>query len=209
MWTDRSVLLVLGLLSASTACRQPALAPAGINVVSDRSDYSPTAQLAVALEPLTSRGDTIEVVVDSGSLSVLGDRIGGGGAMYNVHLAALIVTRAKAPRGKGLPSPWIAVAESDSQLVLPSIGRGERRAIEPMTFLVLRPVAVHPRDAWVVFRITGVVIPTIARMVGAQPSPSIPGARRFRVYACADWNLEGRIDRKRAQVMKASYLKAC
>ena len=209
MWIDRSVVRWLGLSCTIVACAKPTFAPSGVNVTSDRSDYSPTAQLAVAVGPLNAHGDTVEIVVDSGSLAVPGEGGGDAGAMYNVHVAALVVTRATAPKGNALPRPWLALAESDSQLVLASIARGERRAIGPLRLRVVRPASVDPRDAWVVFRITGIVIPKIARMEGQRLGPTMPGAQGFRVYACADWNLSGRIDRRRAKVMQTSYLKAC
>ncbi len=202
-------LVLLGVAGALAACAKPSLAPSGINIASDRSDYSPTAQLAVALGPLNAFGDTVEIVVDSGSLSVPGESAGGVGGMFNVHLSALVVTRATAPKGAVLPSPWLALAESDSQLVLSSIARGERRALAPLRFRLLRPTNVTPRDAWIVFRITGIVIPRTARTEGVRLGPTMPGAHRFRVYACADWSLSGRVDRKRARVMRTSYLTAC
>ena len=202
-------LALLGFACALAACTKPALAPSGINIASDRSDYSPTAQLAVALGPLNAFGDSVEVVVDSGSLLVPGEATGGVGGMYNVHVSALVVTRATAPKGTASPNPWIALAESDSQLVLTSIARGERRTLAPMRFRLVRPATVAPRDAWIVFRITGIVIPRAARTEGVRPGPTTAGAQRFRVYACADWNLAGRIDRKRSQAMRTSYLTAC
>ena len=209
MRSNRRAVCCFGLAGAMAACTKPALAPAGINVTSEHSDYSPSAQLAVALGPLTAHADTVEIVVDSGSLAVPGEGGGDAGAMYNVHVAALVVTRATAPKGNALPRPWLALAESDSQLVLTSIARGERRPIGPLRLRVVRPANVDPGDAWVVFRITGVVIPRLARMEGQRPGPTLPDAQRFRVYACADWNLSGRIDRTRAKVMTTSYLKAC
>jgi len=63
----------LSLVYLLSACARPAFAPLGVNVVSDHSDDSPTAQLAIALGPLRAQGDTVEIVVDSGSLAVPGE----------------------------------------------------------------------------------------------------------------------------------------
>ncbi len=197
------------LLFTATACTRPAFAPAGINVSSDRSDYAPTARLAVALGSLNRSGDTIDIVIDSGNLAVPGDAVGGdGGNMFNVYLTALVVTPIQRRKNEALPNPWEAVAQSDSQLVIASVPRGERRALGPMRLRVPRPHGVAPADAWVVFRLTGSVIPHTAKVVG-QASSSPPRTVRFRVYACADWNLNTRVDRKRSKVMNASYLQAC
>jgi hypothetical protein len=200
---------VLGLLYGCTACARPSFAPPGINISSERSDYAPTARLAVALAPLHMNGDTVEIVIDSGSVAVPGDVSGGeGGTMFSVYLTALLVTPVQGRTHEASTNPWEAVAQSDSQLVVASIPRGERRALGTLRFRVPRPRDLDPARAWVVFRLTGNVIPHTARMVG-QPSISPLRTRRFRVYACADWNLTARIDRKRSKVMNASYLKAC
>ena len=210
MSLTRSVVIRLVLGWGLAACTRSAYAPAGINITSHRSDYSPTAQLAVALRPLGVQGDTAHTVIDSGSLVVPGETAGGdGGGMYNVYISALLVTRAPKPKGKSLPSPWNAMAESDSQFAFTAVPRGERRAIPAMRFRVERPANLDPSKAWVVFRISGIVIPGVVRRVGQPAGIATPGALRFRVYACADWNLSGRIDRKRAKVMRTSYLKAC
>lgn len=201
-------LALLGLACEFAACTRPALAPSGINVVSDRSDYSPTSQLAVAIGLLNAIGYTVDVVVDSGSLSVPGEAAEGVDGMNDVYVGALVVMRATAPKGTVLPSPWLALAESDSQLVLSSIARGERRALASMRFRAVRPTTIAVRDAWVVFRTTGIVIPRAAQTAGRRLGNTMADARRFRVYACADWNLTGRVDRKRAQVIRTSSLTA-
>lgn len=199
----------LALLLGVAACTRPAFAPSGMNISSERSDYAPTARLAVALGPLNMSGETIEIVIDSGSLAVPGDAASGsGGDMFNVYLTALVVTPVERRKNEALPNPWVAVAQSDSQLVVSSIPRGERRVIGPLRLRVPRPGGVAPEDAWVVFRLTGNVIPHEAKVVG-QTASTLPRTRRFRVYACADWNLNARVARKRAKVMKASYLTAC
>ena len=199
----------LTLIFGAAACVRPAFAPSGMNISSDRSDYAPTARLAVALGPLSISGNAIEIVIDSGSLAVPGDAASAsGGDMFNVHLTALVVTAVERHENEALPNPWRVVAQSDSELVLASIHRGERRGIGPLRLVVPRPRDVAPKNTWVVFRLTGNVIPHEAKVVG-QASSGLPRMRRFRVYACADWNLNARVDRRRAKVMNASYLKAC
>lgn len=209
MCTKRVVACAIVSLCGLAACTRPAFAPSGINISSERSDYAPTARLAIALAPLSMNGDSVDIVIDSGSLAVPGDAAGGeGGHMFNVYLAALVVTPVQRRKNESLPNPWEAVAQSDSQLVVASIPRGERRAIGARRFRVARPQGLDPAKAWVVFRLTGSVIPRTAKVIG-QPTSSPPQARRFRVYACADWNLTAQIDRKRAKVMNVSYLTAC
>ena len=209
MCSRRAAACAIVLFCGSTACVRPAFAPSGMNISSERSDYSPTARLAVALAPLRLGGDTVDIVIDSGSLVVPGDAAGGeGGHMFNVYLTALVVTPVQRRKNETLPNPWKVVSQSDSQLVVSSIPRGERRAIGTTRLRVPRPESLNPAEAWVVFRLTGNVIPRIAKVIG-QPTSSLPQTRRFRVYACANWNLTTRIDRKRAKVMNAWYLKAC
>lgn len=197
------------LLCGVTACTRPAFAPSGMNISSDRSDYTPTARLAVALASLSMSRETIDIVIDSGSLAVPGDVAGGeGGNLVNVYLTALVVAPVQRRKNEALPNPWEAVAESDSQLVVSNIPRGERRAIGAVHLRVRRPQGLDPAEAWLVFRLTGDVIPHVAKVVG-QSTRRPPQTEQFRVYACADWNLTTRIDRRRAKVMNASYLKAC
>lgn len=159
------------LLFAATACTRPAFAPRGINVSSDRSDYAPTARLAVALGSLNMSGEPIDIVMDSGSLAVPGDAIGGGGGdLFNVYLTALVVT--------------------------PIQRRKNAALLSPMRLRVPRPHGVTPADARVVSRLTGSVIRARRRWLD-------------RHHACADWNLNVRVDRKRSRVMNACYLQAC
>ena len=108
-----------------------------------------------------------------------------------------------------MPNPWHAEAQSDSLSVLDGLRRGERRALGKMQFRLLRPANFDPGKTWLAFRITGIAVPQVARTEGQQAEVKAPRAQKFRVYACADWNLEGRVDRDRARKMRGSYLAAC
>lgn len=201
---------LLLLACAAAACAQPARVPHGVNVSSERSEYSPTARLAVALAPLRLATDTIDIVIDSGSLAVPGESFGDTAVvMRNFYLTALLVTTGAGREETELPRPWHAEAQSDSLPVVDGLRHGERRAIGPMRFRIPRPANFDPGRAWLVFRLTGIVIPRVARMEGQQGEVRVPRGPRFRVYACADWNLAGQVDRDRARRMRESYLAAC
>ena len=182
-----------------------------MNVSSDRSEYSPTARLAIALAPLRLDVDTIDIVIDSGSITVPGELVGDTvAAMRNFYLTALLVVPRRAGRdGVALPSPWHAEAESDSLFVVEGLRFGERRALGTVRLRIPRPTNLDPSRTWLVFRITGLVTSKVARMEGQRDEAPAPRPQRFRVYACADWNLAGRIDRDRARQMRVSYLSAC
>lgn len=203
--------VTLLLICALTACVRPAAVSSGVNISSDGSDYSPTARLAVALAPLGLAGDTIDVVIDSGSLSVPGVPLGDTAvSLRSFHLTALIVGPGSAGGDVGgLPRPWHALAQSDSIRVLDGLRRGEHRAIGKVHLRIPRPVAFDPKKTWLVFRITGIAVPHIARSVGQQADIALAREMRFRVYACADWSLAGRVDRTRSRQMRVSYLAAC
>lgn len=196
---------------ALTACVRPAAISTGVNVSSVSSDYSPTARLAVALAPLGLAGDTIDVVIDSGSLSVPGVPLGDTAVtMRSFHLTAIIAGPGGAGGDSGgLPRPWHALAQSDSLRVLDGLRRGEHRAIGTVRLRIPRPIGFDPKKTWLVFRITGIAVPRIARSEGRQADVAPAREMRFRVYACADWNLVGRVDRTRARQMRVSYLAAC
>jgi hypothetical protein len=203
--------VTLLLVCALTACVRPAAVSPGVNISSDGSDYSPTARLAVALAPLGLAGDTIDVVIDSGSLSVPGVPLGDTAVtMRSFHLTALVVGPGRADGdADGLPRPWHALAQSDSIRVLDGLRRGEQRAIGKVHLRIPRPVAFDPKKTWLVFRITGIAVPRIALREG-QPADVVSAREmRFRVYACADWSLAGRVDRSRSRQMRVSYLAAC
>ncbi len=205
----KSAVTVL-FVCALTACVRPAIST-GVNISSDGSDYSPTARLAVALVPLSLAGDTIDVVIDSGSLSVPGVAFGDTAVtMRNFYLTALVVGPGSAEADSGgLPRPWHALAQSDSLEVLDGLRRGEHRAIRPVRLRIPRPAAFDPKKTWLVFRITGIAVPRIALREGRQVDVAPAREMRFRTYACADWSLAGRVDRTRSRKMRVSYLMVC
>jgi hypothetical protein len=90
-------------------CAHVRPAPSGYNVSSERSDYSPTVRLAVALPLLspTSNTDGITVVIDSGVLSAPGARTADTRpVMRNLYLTALLATAARSgERGVGPTEP--------------------------------------------------------------------------------------------------------
>ena len=210
---EPTALRVVALLLACelAACVRPASVPVGVNISSDRSDYSPTARLAVALAPLHLTTETLDIVVDSGSLSVPGEVLGDTtAAMRNIYLTALLVARPNGGTEKAaLSAPWRVVAQSDSAMVLDGLRRGERRALGSVRFRLAPPAGLDPGKTWLVFRITGIVVARIAQMEGGPVDVRPPREQRFRVYACADWNLAGRVDRERERQMRVSYLAAC
>ena len=194
-----------------TACVRPASVPSGVNITSERSDYSPTARLAVALAPLRLAGDSLDIVIDSGSLSVPGEGLGDTTAiMRNFHLTALFVVSRRTGREQSeLHNPWRTVAHSDSLLVLDGLRQGERRPFGTMRLRIPRPVDFNPGKTWLVFRITGLVVQRGAYTVGQPAEVNAPRFHKFRVFACAEWNLAGRVDRDRARRVRVSYLAAC
>lgn len=211
MRVRRSLVLALAVATTSAGCVKPALAPLGVNVSSEQSDYSPTARLAVALAPLRLTADSIDIVIDSGRITLPGQPVGDTApAMRDFYLTAMLVVP-HAPTGDepGLPHPWLAVAESDSVPVADAMRFGERRPLGRIHLRMPRPPGLDPGNSWLVFRMTGFAVPVMARVPGDVMGRRAPRAARFRVYACADWNLGGRVDRARARRQQVSYLAVC
>jgi hypothetical protein len=198
---------------ALAGCRHLHPAASGYNVSSERSNYSPTLRLAVALPllPHTANVDSLTVVIDSGVVSAPGPRTADTVAiMRNLYMTALLATAThSAGHAKGLVEPWLAVAESDSVPIADALRLGDRRVVRNIRLRIAYPVAVDPARTWLVFRITGAAMTKEVHL----PDGRVVAPKRVtggvRVFACADWSLAGYVDRRRTTALARAYSAVC
>lgn len=198
---------------AAGACAHPRLAGAGFNVSSERSDYSPTVRLAVALpvvQPTAGR-DSITVLIDSAMVLAPGATSADTTpVMSNLYITALLATRAPAAaEGGGPPEPWRALAASDSILLADALYLGEPRAVGHVRLSLAAPAALDPTRTWLVFRISGTAMTNAVRLADGSIIARRPVPGGVRVYACADWTLAGYVDKRRAKALARAYTSAC
>lgn len=185
----------------------------GFNVSSERSDYSPTVRLAIAL-PLSiadTAGDSLTIVVDSAIVTAPGTPSSDTTpVMHDLYIAALLATRGQNPSQTGqLPTPWVALAASDSVQLVDALHLGAPTRVGPLRLRVMRPRPLDPARTWLVFRITGTAISNAVRLANGEIIPTRARPGGVRVFACADWTLAGYLDRARARSLARAYNAAC
>jgi hypothetical protein len=185
----------------------------GFNVSSERSDYSPAVRLAVALPfaVADTAGDSLTIVIDSAVVTAPGaPSPDTTPVMRNLYIDALLATRGQNGGETGqLPTPWVALATSDSVPLLGALHLGVPTRAGPLRLRVLRPRALDATRTWLVFRITGTAISNVVRLANGDIIPTTGRPRGVRVFACADWNLAGYVDRARAKSLARAYNAAC
>ena len=196
------------LLCACAAAR--ARTVPGWNISSESSDYSPTARLAVSMRALLSRPDSILVVIDSGSISAPGLQPPAAPAdMSNLYMTALLTEPTRAPIRDPRTPPWSAIVESDSVYIADSLRLGQTRRLPRMRFALPRPANLDLKRALLVFRITGKASTQDVHLANGTVIPARLNAGNVRVYACADWTLDGFVDMERARGLAQAYSAAC
>jgi hypothetical protein len=192
---------------ALPACARRARVSPGLNISSEHSDYSPALRLAVSLPPLLSQPDSIVVLIDSGIVTAAGIQPPKVPAeLNNLYITALLTARAIGPIRDARTPPWTASAESDSILIADSLRLGESRTLPSMRFVMRRPPRLDPSHTTLVFRITGIALDE-QRDPGKRGS--IIHGGRVRVYACADWTLDGFVDQQQRNALAEAYNAAC
>ena len=182
----------------------------GFNISSESSDYSPTARLAISLQALLSRADTVVVVVDSGSISAPGIQPPTAPAdMSNLYITAVLTTPTRGVIRAPNTAPWTAIVESDSIRIADSLRLGETRRLPAMRFAVPRSATVDPKHMLLVFRITGIASTQDIHLADGRVIPAKVNAGKIRVFACADWTLDGFVDKQRSQGLAKAYSAAC
>lgn len=207
----RFPLAIIGFVSA-LGCTHLRAAPHGYNVSSERSDYTPSLRLAVAVPTVDSAGGHISltIAIDSGMITAVGGESSDTvAAMRDLYLTALLVTAAPKESGSGPPSPWHPVAESDSILVIDALKLGEARRLPPVRLHVATSTPLDPGRVWLVFRISAGAMTTEIRMADGQVVPARRVSGAVRVFACSDWTLAGYVDRRRAKALARAYNAAC
>lgn len=204
-------LAIVGLLPLF-ACAHLRRAPAGYNVSSERSDYTPAVRLAVAVPTLDTAGGrtSLTIAVDSGIITAAGgesrDTVA---AMRGLYLTALLVTPTTRQQDAGPPSPWQAIAQSDSVLIVDALRLGVPQQLPRVQLSIATATPLEPGRTWLVFRITGGVMTQEIKMPDGQVIPARRVSGGVRVYACSDWTLAGYVDRKRAKALATAYNAAC
>lgn len=179
---------------------------------SERSDYTPAVRLAVAVPTLDTVGGrtSLTVAIDSGIITAVGgespDTVA---AMRELYLTALLVTPTTRQPDAGPPSPWQAIAQSDSVLIVDALRLGVPQRLPRVQLNVATSAPVEPSRTWLVFRITGGAMTQEIRMPDGQVVPARRVSGGVRVYACAEWTLAGYVDRKRAKALATAYNAAC
>ena len=182
----------------------------GPNVSSESSDYSPTIQLTVSLTPLLSRPDSIVVLIDSGTVKAPGVQPPKTpAAMSNLYLTAFLATPTRSPVRDASTPPWAAVAESDSVHIADSLRLGETQRLPALRFAVPRPQPFDASVASLVFRITGKAATIEIRLADGRAIAAAAGGGKIRVYACADWTLDGFVLERRRKALRRAYNAAC
>jgi hypothetical protein len=200
------LLIALAIL-ALPACAGRARVSPGPNISSERSDYSPALRLTVSLPPLLSRPDSVVVLIDSGVLTAAGIQpLKLPAELSNLYITALLTARANGPIRDARTAPWTAFAESDSILIADSLRLGETRTLPSIRLAIRRPQTLDPSRTTLVFRITGIALDE-QRDPGKRGS--IVRGGRVRVYACADWTLDGFVDKQRRNALAEAYNAAC
>lgn len=204
--TLRRLVAVAAALGTASACAHRTGKPSGYFVSSTASDYSPVLRAQVAVE---MAADSVVVRVDSGSLVAPGEAASRRGAvMRAITMEALLVGAPPKDHGP-LPTPWTPIAVSAAQLAADSLSLGVSQPLRPIRFAIARPTSLDPRRAWLVFRIRADGEATPVHLADG----TLLAGRRIvggvRVFACADRNLSGRVDKRRAARLKRDYLAAC
>jgi hypothetical protein len=199
--------------SALSGCVHPRPASGGYNVSSERSDYSPTIRLAVALPVIApaARHDTIIVVIDSAVVTAPGAIAADTSpVMSELYITALLATRPSAREvTPGLLEPWRTLATSDSVLLISALRFGVPRSVGHLRLALVPPTTVDPSQTWLVFRISGTVQTNAVMLADGTMFPRRPRPGGVRVYACADWSLAGYVDKTRAKALARAYTAAC
>lgn len=204
--TPRRLVAVAATLGATTACAHRTGKPSGYLVSSAASDYSPVLRAQVAVEMV---GDTVVVRVDSGSLVAPGQAASGRRAVMRAITMEALLVGAPAKHHGPLPTPWTPIAISAAQLAADSLALGVSHPLPPIRFAIARPTSLDRRRAWLVFRIRADGETTPVHLADG----TLLAGRRIiggvRVFACADRDLSGRVDKRRAARLKKDYLAAC
>lgn len=194
-------------------CAHPRLATRGYNISSERSDYSPTVRLAVALPVISpvAPGDTITVTIDSAVIAAPGaiaaDTMP---LMSDLYITALLATRSSARDiHDGPPQPWRALATSDSVLLASALRLGVPRSVGHVRLMLVPRAPFDPKQTWLVFRVSGVAQTTAVALADGTIIPRRLRPGGVRVYACADWTLAGYVDNARAKALARAYTAAC
>jgi hypothetical protein len=159
-------------------------------------------RLEVSLKSIVVGRDSIIVRVDGGEIAAPGIQPPQAQAeMSNLYLTALLA-KPQAVHDPSTP-PWVAIAQSDSIHVADSLRLGQIQRLSAIRFAVPRPNALAVSRAFFVFRITG----RTATRLDATHHELQTGI--VRVYACADWTLDGFVDAQRQTALAEAYTSVC
>jgi hypothetical protein len=183
--------------------------------------YSPVARFRVQSHV---EGNAVTVVIDSGALSVPGEKM----AIPLPIMNSLYVTAfLAAPDSLSRPvtdsahtssgrvtdqRAWHALATSDSMLIAAELSYGEQLPIAPLRFSLPRPSASAVRadqPLWIVFRITGNTVDLLPASTPGGPPEVRPRRGGVQVYACGERDVLGRFDEVRSAMLRRAYGLAC
>lgn len=196
----------LAAICSLSACAHRQVATSGYLVSSSRSDYSPALTATVVVD---DRRDSIVVRLDSATLLAPGEAMAKGKASMRALTIEAILVRAPGKDEGPLPTPWISIATSEPHPLADSLVVGAPHSIPALRVALARPATLDPERTWLVFRIRADAEATPVHLADGTLLAGRRVESGVRVFACADRNLTGRLDRRRAKGLRRNYLAAC
>ncbi|MDQ6612618.1 MAG: hypothetical protein M3Y64_09300, partial [Gemmatimonadota bacterium] len=177
-------------------------------VSSERSDYSPV----VTFRARVRTTDSVHVHV--GRLRILspGPVFEGMPAITGkLVMQALLVSASDGTVGtaNGALRPWTERAASTPVALVDSLVMGRPQDVLDLNFVLPLPSGIADGNSWLVFRVTGASVSAPVQMADGGVIPAHVDADGIRVFACAEQNLNGKTDKKRARQLKTAYNASC
>lgn len=196
----------LALALALAACARGRARP-DYAVSSERSDYSPVVRLDVRV----AIDDSVRVTVGGGSVLAPGEPPANPTAVMRELTIAALVVRAPGPDDDlgGPARAWTSIVESPSQPLVDSLTLGAARAVGPLRFALERTADLDLARSWLAFRIHGATLTTPVTMADGTVVPVRLVRDGVRVYACAERDLTGKVNRERRERLRESYGAVC
>ena len=192
------------MLAALAACAHPR--PAVFPVSSEGSDYSPVVQLWTRV---AHRGTVLDVYVDSGTVIEPGQPAPGAPVlMSNLTFAAMAVVSLE-PSPTRATQPWSVIGEADAQPLADSLRMGVQERVAATHFQIALPIDTDPKRTWIAYRIQGDAINMAVRLGDGTVIPASTRRNAIHVFACANRNLDGRVDEPRADALAKAYGTRC
>jgi hypothetical protein len=208
-----TLLLAVSCISALPACF-PGHGGRGVVISSEKSDYSPVMSLMAQVRV----SDSVRVSVSRVTLLAPGSVYEGMGAITGtLNMQALLVTAVPNANvagnndrtRNGVNKPWMERSASQSIPVADSLHMGIPRSLRDLHFALPLAARIDLKGSWLVFRIYGATVSSAIHMADGTVFPAKVDENGIRVFACATQNLNGVMDKVRAEQLKTAYNEWC